>query len=557
MDITSVSADGEAQTAPKRGGWITFPFIIVISGLLAVGSGGWISNLIVYLIGEFNMKSIDAAQVFNILNGCTSLFPLLGAILADSFLGCFSVVSISSFISLLGTGLLTLTAMIPSLRPHPCQNRSSTTCQTPSKTQFAILYTSLAMVALGIGAMRFTLSTMGANQFPNSKDTKKFFNWYLFSFYAGGIIGSTAIVFIEDNVSWAWGFGLCALANALGLVIFLCGTRFYVHVKPQGSPFTSLVQVIVASVRKRKVTESEDYYYGNDGVTKMVTAPPTKSFRFLNHAALRMEGDTNPDGSIAKPWKLCTLQQVEDLKTLIRIFPLWTSSIFLATPIGIQISLVVLQALTMDRRLGPHFKIPAGSILVFVSIYFCIAIILSDRLVRPMWQKLTGRSLTHLQLIGVGHVLNVASMAVSALVESERRTTATSHHHLSGQPGGDSMPMSALWLLPQLALVGVGEAFHFPGQVSLYYQEFPTSLKTMSTAMIGLIIGIAFYLSTAVIGCIRRVTGWLPDNIDNGKVDYVYWMLVAVGVLNFGYYIVCAKLYKYRNLEMVEDGGST
>ncbi|GFZ17895.1 hypothetical protein Acr_26g0011640 [Actinidia rufa] len=179
---------------------------------------------------------------------------------------------------------------------------------------------------------------------------------------------------------------------------------------------------------------------------------------------------------------------------------------------------------------------PAGSILVF---------------------KLTGRSLTHLQLIGVGHVLNVASMAVSALVESERRTTATSHHHLSGQPGGDTMPMSALWLLPQLALVGVGEAFHFPGQVSLYYQEFPTSLKSMSTAMIGLIIGIAFYLSTAVIGCIRRVTGWLPDNIDNGKVDYVYWMLVAVGVLNFGYYIVCAKLYKYRNLEMVEDGGST
>ncbi|PSS05072.1 Protein NRT1/ PTR FAMILY 2.3 like [Actinidia chinensis var. chinensis] len=485
MDNTSVSADGEAQTAPKRGGWITFPFIIAISGLLAVGNGGWISNLIVYLIGEFNMKSIEAAQVFNILNGCTSLFPLLGAILADSFLGCFSVVSISSFISLLGTGLLTLTAMIPSLRPRPCQNRSSTTCQTPSKTQFAILYTSLAMVALGIGAMRFTLSTMGANQFPNSKDTKIFFNWYLFSFYAGGIIGSTAVVFIEDNVSWAWGFGLCALANALGLVIFLCGTRFYVHAKPQGSPFTSLVQVIVASVRKRKVTESEDYYCGNDEV------------------------------------------------------------------------LVVLQALTMDRRLGPHFKIPAGSILVFVSIYFCIAIILSDRLVRPMWQKLTGRPPTDLQLIGVGHVLNVASMAVSALVESERRTTATSHHHLSSQPGGDTMPMSALWLLPQLAIVGVGEAFHFPGQVSLYYQEFPTSLKSMSTAMIGLIVGISFYLSTAVIGCIRRVTGWLPDNIDNGKVDYVYWVLVAVGVLNFGYYIVCAKLYKYRNLEMVEDGGST
>ncbi|PSR86629.1 Protein NRT1/ PTR FAMILY 2.6 like [Actinidia chinensis var. chinensis] len=65
-------------------------------------------------------------------------------------------------------------------------------------------------------------------------------------------------------------------------------------------------------------------------------------------------------------------------QTLIRIFPLWASSIFLATPIGIQINLVVLQALTMDCRLGPHFKIPAGSILVSVSTFFCIAIILSS-----------------------------------------------------------------------------------------------------------------------------------------------------------------------------------
>ncbi|XP_057484661.1 protein NRT1/ PTR FAMILY 2.6-like [Actinidia eriantha] len=235
--------------------------------------------------------------------------------------------------------------------------------------------------------------------------------------------------------------------------------------------------------------------------------------KFLDHAALRTEGDTNR--SIAKPRKLCTLQQVGDLKTLIRIFPLWASSIVLATPIAIQINLVVLQPLTMDRRLGPHFKIPAGSILVSVSTFFCIAIILSDRLVRPTWEKLIGQSPTPLQLTGVGHVLNVASIAVSAQVESETCTAAISHHHLSGQPSGATMPMSLL----KLALVGIGEAFHFPGQVSLYYQEFPTSLKSMATAMIGLIIRITFYLRTAVIGCVRRVTGWLPDNIENGKVD--------------------------------------
>ncbi|KAM0999661.1 hypothetical protein EV1_006505 [Malus domestica] len=38
---------------------------------------------------------------------------------------------------------------------------------------------------------------------------------------------------------------------------------------------------------------------------------------FLNSAALETEGDLKPDGSIARPWRLCTLQQVKDLKTII------------------------------------------------------------------------------------------------------------------------------------------------------------------------------------------------------------------------------------------------
>jgi peptide/histidine transporter 3/4 len=137
-------------------------------------------------------------------------------------------------------------------------------------------------------------------------------------------------------------------------------------------------------------------------------------------------------------------------------------------------------------------------------------------------------------------------MAVSALVESKRLKIAKDHQ-LQDQPGA-IVPMLALWLFPQLVLVGVGEAFHFPGQVALYYQEFPVSLRSTSTAMISLIIGISFYLSTGLIDFVRRVTSWLPDNINNGKLENVYWMLVVVGVVNFGYYLVCANLYKYQNV---------
>lgn len=259
--------------------------------------------------------------------------------------------------------------------------------------------------------------------------------------------------------------------------------------------------------------------------------------RFFNRAALITDADLHSDGSVKKSsWKICTIQQVEDFKKIFGILPLWSSSIFLSTPLAIHSSLTVLQALVMDRSLGSHFKIPASSIGVTVLVSNSIFITFLDRVLWPFWQKVTGKSPRPLRQIGVGHVLTILGMAVSALVESKRLKLA--HGHVS---------MSVLWLFPQLVLVGIEEAFHFPGQVAFYYQQFPQSLRSTSTAMISTIIGISFYLSTALIDQVRRSTEWLPDDINHGKVDNVYWMLVLLGAINFVYYLLCSTSYKYEN----------
>ncbi|PQP92136.1 protein NRT1/ PTR FAMILY 2.6 [Prunus yedoensis var. nudiflora] len=547
-----------SHSGSRRGGWITFPFItypsydyelLYCAGALVgltLTAGGWLSNLIVFLIEEFNVKSIDAAQIANVVNGSSSFFPIIGAIVADSLFGSFSVISISSCISLLGIIVLALTASLNSLRPQPCVVGSEL-CQPTSTLQDAVLYTGIALASIGLGGTRYTLATMGANQFDKPKNQASFFNWYFFTLYSTTAVALTVIVYIEDNAGWRWGFGLCVLTNIIGLAVFLTGTRFYNIDKPQGSPFVALARVVVAAFRKRKLqlsSESKDYYDGHDGVKEgIVTGTLSTTFRFLNRAAQKIEGDIRSDGSIAKPWRLSTMQQVEDFKTIIRILPLWSTTIFLSTPLGVQSSMIVLQALSMDRHIGPHFKMPSGSVIVIVLLSTAISLTLIDRFLCPVWQKLTGRSPTPLQRIGLGHVLNVLSMALSALVESKRLKIAKANHL---QP---VVPMQAFWLFPQLVLAGIGEAFHFPGQVALYYQEFPVSLRSTSTAMISLVIGIAFYLSTGVINLVQRVTGWLPNDINKGKLDNVYWMLVVVGVLNFGYYLVCAKLYKYQNVK--------
>ncbi|XP_015078998.1 protein NRT1/ PTR FAMILY 2.6-like [Solanum pennellii] len=538
-----MEAPSEAQLPRRTGGWITFPFIIATTVGLALAFVGWTSNLIVYLIKEFDVGSIDAAQISNLVNGAGSLTPVIAAIIADSFLGCFTTIWISSIISLLGTILLALTATVDSLRPKPCEV-GSTSCTPKSKGQYVLLYTAIVLATLGSGGIRSTLATIGANQLADKpKDQGIFFNWFFFFWYSASVVGSTAIVYVEDNVSWKAGFFICVAANVLGAAIFLLGSKFYIKFKPEGSPFTSLARVIVASITKRQValpSIPEDFFQGS---LKCLIY----DCRFLNHAAIISEGDVKSDGSISNRWRLCSVQEIEDFKTLIKILPLWSTSFFLGTTIGVQASLSILQALAMNRHIGPNFQIPSGSVLVFVLLSTTLFLALFDKFILPTWKNLTGKSLTPLQRIGIGHVLNFLSMGVSALVESKRLNVAKSNE------SSNIVPMSVLWLVPQLVIVGIAEALYFPGQVSLYYQEFPITLKNLAIAMISVLVGISFYLATALIDVVRRTSRWLPGDINNGRMDNVYWILVIGGVVNFGYYVICAWYYKYQNLKQVDS----
>ncbi|KAK1285755.1 Nitrate excretion transporter 1 [Acorus calamus] len=483
----------------RRGGWVTFPFIAGNLVFMTIAMGGATTNLIVYLIQKSGMKSIDAAQISNIVNGCVNLTPIVGAIIADSYFGCFSVVAVASFISFLGMVLFTLTASLPSLHPHQCPNASTSTVACgPSTSQMAVLYSALALMVIGGGGSRFTNATLGADQFSIARDQNVFFNWYFVVFYVSYIIGSTVIVYIEDNVGWGLGLGICAVANAAAMVVLLIGRRFYRVTKASGSPFTGLVQVMVASTVKWGMDkEGAEYYYGSklDG-----RSPPSRSFRFLNCAAIKVQGDTHSDGTVAKPWRLATVEQVENLKALIKIFPLWSSSPLLSITIGIQLSMTVLQALKMDRHIGGTFSIPPGTVPITSMASVALTLPLLDRAVYPAFQRHMGRTPSPLQRLGVGHILNFIGMGGSALVERARLRSITAHG-----PGPAHLT-SVLWLLPPLVVLGAAEALHFPAQVGLYYQEFPEALRGTSTAMIALLIAIGFYLSTAVVGLVRRTT---------------------------------------------------
>lgn len=187
--------------------------------------------------------------------------------------------------------LVTLTATISSLRPTPCDQGSSF-CEIPSSLQYTILFLAMALASLGCAGTSFTVGTMGADQLDNPEHQENYFNWFLFVWNAASIISTTVIVYVQDNVSWGLGYGLCAAANLIGLISFVLGKHFYRHVQPKGSPFKDITRVVYAAFSKRKLflsTRSDDYYselyhHGVDdqheGIKELAAPLPKETFKY-------------------------------------------------------------------------------------------------------------------------------------------------------------------------------------------------------------------------------------------------------------------------------------
>lgn len=156
--------------------------------------------------------------------------------------------------------VVTLTAWLPQLRPPSCspQQQTLNQCVKATNSHVGFLFMGLIFLSIGSSGIRPCSIPFGVDQFdPTTEEGKKginsFFNWYYTSFTVVLLITQTVIVYIQDSVSWKFGFAIPTLCMFCSIILFFVGRKIYVHVKPEGSILSSIAQVLVASYRKRKV----------------------------------------------------------------------------------------------------------------------------------------------------------------------------------------------------------------------------------------------------------------------------------------------------------------
>ena len=159
-----------------------------------------------------------------------------------------------------GLSLLTLSAVLPSVRAHDCQ--SADTVQPCSLDPILILFFfALYLVALGQGGFRPCVQAFGADQFdgqdPEERKAKSsFFNWWNCVVNAGLIAILPVLNYIQDNLNWGFGFGIPCIVMAGALLIFLLGTKKYRYSirREEELPILRIGLVFVAAFRNWQVS---------------------------------------------------------------------------------------------------------------------------------------------------------------------------------------------------------------------------------------------------------------------------------------------------------------
>lgn len=214
-------------------------------------------------------------------------------------------------------------------------------------------------------------------------------------------------------------------------------------------------------------------------------------------------------------------------------------------------NLFVLQGETMDRYIGNStFKIPSASLSIFDTLSVIFWVPVYDRIIVPVTRKLTGHKngLTQLQRMGIGLFISIFAMVSAAILELKRLQMVRNDNYYEH----DSVPMSIFWQVPQYFLIGCAEVFIFIGQLEFFYEQAPDAMRSMCSALSLTTVALGNYLSSLLVTIVTSIStkngkvGWIPDNLNYGHIDYFFWLLGILSVLNLGVFLLISRWYTYK-----------
>lgn len=219
---------------------MAIPFIIVNEFCERFCYYGLRAILVLYLKQKLMFEEREATVIFHVFSLFVYFSCIIGAILADGFIGKFNTIFLLSIVYAGGSSVLTIGAIEE--------------WQLPAKW---MTFIGLAMIAIGSGGIKPCVSAFGGEQFKRPEQEKhllKFFAMFYFSINFGSFISTLVSPILREDVQcfdqvdcYPAGFGLPAVLMIFATVIFLAGRFLYKIKRFEGNSITKVLGCVWVS----------------------------------------------------------------------------------------------------------------------------------------------------------------------------------------------------------------------------------------------------------------------------------------------------------------------
>lgn len=232
---------------------------------------------------------------FSHIQGTSFFSPVIGGWVADTFLGRYNTIYGSSLLYLVGTIVLAAVTF---------DYGTDYGLNTGSKEAFLLI--SLLLISIGTGGIKANVSPLGADQLEGEGTVivQRFFDWFYWFIQLGSFLAYTAVVSIQQQVSFFYGYVITASSIFLAIMLFISGRKYYIIHSHKGSYMTDTCKIIWQGLKRIQCRNGE-----------------SSNIHWLDKAKESTGG-------------LWSEQRVEDIKSLLRIVPIFLTFILYWTIYG-------------------------------------------------------------------------------------------------------------------------------------------------------------------------------------------------------------------------------
>ncbi|KAK3025197.1 hypothetical protein RJ639_043534 [Escallonia herrerae] len=366
----------------------------------------------------------------------------------------------------------------------------------------------------------------------------------------GSVIGAFALPYLRPVMGLSMQLEFTAILMGTSLIPALLATLFYTPVKARGSPLLQVLRVLLSALLKRNRTSRDDDLLacncGSNGIhqhprsllvqgVKTHDADPPDPIRLTSDLRCLHEAAA-PEPAIdlsSQGWRLCTVQQVEETKLVLRMVP-WTMTFLMY---GIV------------KAVGNTYFVEQGNdlkktlpIQVFVLMSYA-----TSKVVSKVYDMALGKRIQAANIrvpdavkIGFGMAVSIFCCLIASFVETKRLAAVDKQENIT-----------VFWLTPQFLLLGAMDGLARDGIEGFFsHQIRPLCLKTYVAALAEFVTGCGIILSVAFLLLARKVSEgserWIEHIIRKSRLVYFYEALAVLAAINFAFYVFIAWRYYYK-----------